>query len=572
MEVSQKNRWVLKPQAEINSIKLLTSELNVDPKIAELLVLKGIYSFNEARDFFRPKLEQLHSPFLMKDMDKAVSRIIKAIEAKEQVMIYGDYDVDGTTSVSMMYQFLTSLTDNVTHYIPDRYTEGYGVSFQGIQYAIDNDIALIISLDCGIKAIEKIKIAKEANVDFIICDHHLPGDVIPEALAILDPKQQDCQYPYKELSGCGVGFKLIQAICEKKSLSEKAYLQYLDLVVVSIAADIVPITGENRILAYYGLKKLEENPNVGLKTLLNNYSKLNFTISDIVFKIAPKINAAGRIEHADLAVNLLTSKNQNTAEQIAKEIEGLNVERKTLDADVTHEALLQIIENQEENDSTTVVYGKDWHKGVLGIVASRLTEKYYRPTIVFTESNGKMVASARSIKGYSVYDAIDRCSTHLEQFGGHKYAAGLTMNPKKYSLFKQAFEADVKNTISHALLTPQIEIDIELNLEDITPKFNRILKQFAPFGPQNMRPVFLTKKVFDSGYAKVMGNEGKHLRLNVYQEGARNMVAAVGFGLGDYLPFIQSGKSFDIVYTIEENDWQGKSHLQLNIKDIHTYA
>ncbi len=571
MEISQKNKWVLKPEAETDNINRLVSELNVDPKIAELLVIKGIYTFEAARDFFRPKLEKLHSPFLMKDMDLAVSRIIKAIETEEKIMVYGDYDVDGTTSVSMMYQFLSSLTTHVTHYIPDRYTEGYGVSFQGIDYAIDNDIALIISLDCGIKAIEKVKKAKDAGVDFIICDHHLPGDIIPEALAILDPKQEDCPYPYKELSGCGVGFKLIQALCEKKSLSKEACLQYLDLVAVSIAADIVPITGENRILAYYGLQKLEKEPNVGLKALLSNYPKLNFTISDIVFKIAPKINAAGRIEHADLAVSLLTSQNQEGAEQIAREIEGLNVERKSLDADVTQEALIQIVENNEENNATTVVYGENWHKGVLGIVASRLTEKYYRPTVVFTESNGKMVASARSVKGYSVYDALDRCSIHLEQFGGHKYAAGLTMSPEKYVLFKEAFEEDVKNTIPNALLTPQIEIDTELNLEDITPKFNRILKQFAPFGPKNMRPVFLTQKVFDSGYAKVMGNEGKHLRINVYQEGARNMITAVGFGLGDYLPLIQNNKPFDIVYTIEENYWQGKSYLQLNIKDIHLY-
>ncbi|APD07186.1 single-stranded-DNA-specific exonuclease RecJ [Flavobacteriaceae bacterium UJ101] len=567
MEISQKNRWVLKPEVESTVIKHLMNELKVDAKMAELLALKGIHTFDAAHNFFRPSLERLHDPFLMKDMSIAVSRILKAINEKEHIMIYGDYDVDGTTSVSMMYMFISSLSKNVTHYIPDRYAEGYGVSFQGIQYAIDNDISLIISLDCGIKAVDKVKMAQDSLIDFIICDHHLPGEIMPEAKAILDPKQKDCEYPYKELSGCGVGFKLIQAICKELSLPNNVYEQYLDLVAVSIAADIVPITDENRILAYYGLKKLKEDPNIGLEALLLNFDKPDFTISDVVFKIAPKINAAGRIEHADLAVHLLTSKNYDEVEKIARQIRGLNTERKTLDADVTQEALVQIVENNEENNAASVVFGKNWHKGVLGIVASRLTESYYRPTLVFTESNGKMVASARSVKGYNVYDALDHCSEYLEQFGGHKYAAGLTMASEQYPLFKKAFEEEVKKTIPKSLLIPQIEIDTELKLVDVTPKFNRILKQFAPFGPQNMRPVFLTKNVFDSGYAKAIGNENKHLKMNLYQEGARNIFQAIGFGLGSYLPQIKN-KPFDIVYTVEENYWQGKSHIQLNIKDI----
>ncbi|MFV0530464.1 MAG: single-stranded-DNA-specific exonuclease RecJ [Flavobacteriales bacterium] len=567
MEINQKNKWVLKPKADTTTVEQLASELSVGTKIAELLILKGIQTFDDAYHFFRPKLEKLHNPFLMKNMDTAVSRIIKAVNNGENMMIYGDYDVDGTTSVSMMYRFISSLSKNVMHYIPDRYLEGYGVSFQGIQHAIDHNVSLIISLDCGIKAVDKVKKAKDSFIDFIICDHHLPGDVLPDAIAILDPKQKDCNYPYKELSGCGVGFKLIQAICTKLQLPDDLYKQYLDLVTVSIAADIVSITGENRILAYYGLKKLKEKPNLGLKALSTYCNKPDFTISDIVFKIAPKINAAGRIDHADLAVDLLTSEDQNHVEQTVKIIGELNSERKTLDADVTQEALSQIIENQEEKNAASVVFGKNWHKGVLGIVASRLTESYYRPTIVFTESNGKMVASARSVKGYNVHDALKHCSEFLEQFGGHKYAAGLTMNPKQYSLFKKTFEEHVKKTISKSSLIPQIEIDTELALEDIHPKFNRILKQFAPFGPQNMRPVFLTRNVFDSGYAKEIGNDKKHLRMNVYQEGARNIFKAVGFGLGNYLPYIKN-KPFDIVYTIEENYWQGKSYLQLSVKDI----
>ncbi len=567
MEKSQKNKWVLKPKADKVIVERLVNELKVASNIAKLLVLKGIHSFEEAHVFFRPTLEKLHSPFLMKGMKLAVSRIIKAINEDENILIYGDYDVDGTTSVSMMYRFISSLTENVTHYIPDRYSEGYGVSSQGIQYAIDNEISLIVSLDCGIKAVDKVKMAQDASIDFIICDHHLPGAILPDATAILDPKQKDCEYPYKELSGCGIGFKLIQALCLELNLSNELYEEYLDLVAVSIAADMVPITGENRILAHYGLKKLKKDPILGLKALLVHFNKPDFTISDIVFKIAPKINAAGRIGHADLAVNLLISQDQNYADQIARKIGGLNVERKTLDANVTQEALNQIIDNEEENHSTTVVFGKDWHKGVLGIVASRLIENYYRPTIVFTESNGKMVASARSIKGYNVYNALEHCSAFLEQFGGHKYAAGLTMNPEQYSAFKKAFEKQVKETIPQSLLTPQIEIDIELSLEDIQSKFNRILRQFAPFGPRNMRPVFLTRNVFDSGYAKEIGNEGKHLTMNVYEKGARNILKAIGFGLGYYLPYIKN-KPFDIVYTVEENYWQGKSYLQLNIKDI----
>ncbi len=568
MEKNQKNRWDLKARADDSIIDHLKEVLNLETKIAEILAMKGVETFDDARNFFRPKLDNLYDPFLMKDMQIAVYRVIKAIQEKQRFMIYGDYDVDGTTSVSMMYMFISSLTSNVTRYIPDRYSEGYGVSQQGIEYAIDNEIDLIISLDCGIKAVDKIKLAKDSNIDFIVCDHHLPGEKLPEATAILDPKQDDCLYPYKELSGCGVGFKLIQAICIELDLPSKKYEEYLDLLAVSIAADIVPITDENRILAFYGLKKLKENPNIGLSVLLSGFEKPEYSISDIVFKIAPKINAAGRIKHADLAVELLISNDESEAQKTAWKIGGLNTERKSLDADVTDQALNQIVENKESNNSATVVYGEDWHKGVLGIVASRLTDNYYRPTLVFTKSRGKMVASARSVKGYNVYDALDRCSDYLEQFGGHKYAAGLTMLPENYTSFKKAFEQDVRMTIPKTLLIPQIDIDTELNFYDINQKFNRILKQFAPFGPLNMRPVFLTKNVYDTGYAKCIGKDGKHIKLSLYQEGPRNIINAIGFGLGSYLPLIKN-KPFDIVYSIEENYWQGKSHLQLNIKDIH---
>jgi len=560
--------WELKAKFSRDSIKSLSRKLNdIDDKIAELLLSKNIDTFKKARAFFRPDLSQLHDPFLMKDMQKAVPRIVRAINEKENILVYGDYDVDGTTSVAMMFMFLLRLTKNAAYYIPDRYKEGYGISNEGIQYAIDNEISLIISLDCGIRAIEKIKRAQTASIDVIVCDHHLPGEILPDAFAILDVKQPDCSYPYKELSGCGVGFKLIQALCRQLNLADENYLYYIDLVAVSIAADIVPITGENRVLAHYGLKKLKDNPNIGLSKLLSEFDAPCVTISDVVFKIAPKINAAGRIEHASLAVELLCTKDSEQVKVMTEVINNLNVKRKKLDAEITQEALNQIIENKEDHHFTSVVYNKNWHKGVLGIVASRMIEHYYRPTIVFAKSHDKMVASARSVKGFNIYEALCRCSKYLVQFGGHKYAAGLTLYPEHYAAFKEVFEQEVHSTLPKSLLTPKIVIDIELDFVEITPKFLRVLKQFAPFGPGNMNPVFLTKKVFDTGYAKKIGNDQKHLKMNLKQLSTEYPLSAVGFGLGHILESIQ-GKSFDMVYTIEENYWQGVRQLQLNIKDI----
>lgn len=569
MEIKHpKHNWILKPQPEAKHIAQLANELSVSDVLAKLLIQKGVSTFEEAKLFFRPSLENLHNPFLMKDMQKAVDRIIQAIENKENILVYGDYDVDGTTSVAMMYSFLQQFTEHITYYIPDRYHEGYGVSTQGIQYAIDNEIKLIISLDCGIKSEDKVAMAAENGIDFIICDHHLPGETLPNAIAILDPKQADCNYPFDELSGCGVGFKLIQALCKTLDLPNEKYEEYLDFVAVSTAADIVPLTDENRILTYFGLRKLEENPAIGLKVLMQQHNENQaFTVSDIVFKIAPKINAAGRIHHAHLAVKLLISKNEDEAIELAKEIGILNSERKDLDSNVTQEALEQIIQNQEEKNKTTVVLGKNWHKGVLGIVASRLTDTYYRPTIVFTESKGLLVASARSVKNFSIYDALEACSPYLEQFGGHKYAAGLTMKMEHYEDFKNAFEQYVSQNITPSALVKSLEINTEIKLSEINDKFIRILKQFAPFGPKNMRPVFLATNVWDTGYGRTIGNEDNHLKINLFQEGTHETFPAVGFGLGEYFPYIQN-RPFDIVFTIDENHWQGKTFLQLMIRDI----
>jgi len=560
-------RWTVKPLPNPEKVQELQQALGVEKAIATLLAQRGIETFEEAK-FFRPSLKDLHDPFLMKDMDKAVARIEQALAEGENILVYGDYDVDGTTSVALMSSYLKTRTPQIATYIPDRYAEGYGVSYQGIDYAADNDITLIIALDCGIKAIEKVAYAKEKGVDFIICDHHRPGKEIPNAVAVLDPKREDCEYPYKELCGCGVGFKLIQALEEKIGNPVETLMPFFDLIATAIGADIVPITGENRVLAYHGLHVINTLPRSGFKAILNQVKKETLTITDVVFIIAPRINAAGRMKHGLHAVQLLVEENEKLAEKYAAEIEAYNAERKDADRTITEEALQLIEELKEQERFTTVVYGEHWHKGVIGIVASRLTETYYRPTLVFTKSGNKLAASARSVKGFDVYNALEACTEHIEQFGGHKYAAGLTLDESCYDAFKKKFEEVVSQSIDQKLLTPEINADLELNLKAITPKFYRILKQFAPFGPGNMTPVFLTQHLTDTGYGKAVGQTQDHLKCSVQQLPDNNFIGAIGFNLGDKLPLIQHKKPFDAVYSIDENEWNGKVSLQLKLRDI----
>ncbi|WP_274474957.1 single-stranded-DNA-specific exonuclease RecJ [Mangrovimonas aestuarii] len=562
-------RWTIKPKPDSEKVKHLQDTLQVPSVVASLLMQRGIDNFESARDFFRPSLDHLHDPFLMKDMDKAVARIEQALEKGERILVYGDYDVDGTTSVSLMSTYLKTLSDEVASYIPDRYAEGYGISYQGIDFAYDNEFTLIVALDCGIKAIDKIAYAKEKGIDFIICDHHRPGDTIPDAVAVLDPKREDCNYPFDELCGCGVGFKLIQALASQRGNSVETLIPYLDLVATAIGADIVPITGENRILAYHGLKVINSNPRPGIRAIIEQTKKDKLTITDVVFIIAPRINAAGRMEHANRAVTLLTETDYNLAASYAVDIDSFNSDRREADQQITVEALEQIEELNEQERYTTVVYNENWHKGVIGIVASRLTETYYRPTLVFTKSGDKLAASARSVKGFDVYNALEACSEHIEQFGGHKYAAGLTLLPENYDAFKQAFEEVVKNTIDEQLLTPEITVDTEINIEDITPKFYRILKQFAPFGPGNMSPVFMTDDLIDTGYGKCVGEDDKHLRITVTQPPEyNNPLVCIGFGLGEKVNLIENKAPFKAVYSIDENHWNGSVSLQLKLKDI----
>jgi len=560
-------RWTLKPKPSEDKVKLLGQALNVNDFVATLLVQRGIQTFEEARRFFRPTLADLQNPYLMKDMDKAVERIELAIENQENILIFGDYDVDGTTAVSLVSSYLKTYYPNIATYIPDRYDEGYGISFKGIDYADDNGFSLIIALDCGIKSIDHVAYAKERNIDFIICDHHRPGAFLPEAVAVLDPKREDCSYPYDELCGCGIGFKLIQALGENRNQTIEDLTSYLDLVATAIAADIVPMTGENRILAYFGLQVINSDPRPGIKALIHQIKKKTLDITDVVFIIAPRINAAGRIKHGNHAVELLSEFNFEQAQQFASEIEAYNSKRKDLDKQITKEALLQIEENQEKERFTTVVFQEDWHKGVIGIVASRLIETYYRPTLVFTKSGDKYAASARSVKGFDVYNALESCSEHLEQFGGHMYAAGMTLLEENYQTFKDAFEKEVEETIPPELLIPEISIDAEINFEDITPKLMRILQQFEPFGPQNMTPVFLTKNLIDTGYAQRLGADKEHLKLFVRQNNAEG-IAAIGFGLGNKMDLTTHNQSFEAVYCIDENEWNGKTSVQLRLKDI----
>lgn len=561
-------RWTLKPKPKSEKVDALADALNVPKNIAYLLVQREIESYEEARDYFRPDLRKLHDPFLMKDMDTAVNRIEKAFENEENILVYGDYDVDGTTSVALMSTYLKTLSSNIATYIPDRYEEGYGISYRGIDFAKDNNFSLIIALDCGIKALDKIKYATQKDIDFIICDHHRPGKDIPEAVAVLDPKREDCNYPYKELCGCGIGFKLIQAITQKRGKIFDILLPYLDLVATAIGADIVPITGENRILAYHGLHIINTLPRPGFKAMIAQIKKEKLTITDVVFIIAPRINAAGRMEHALRAVDLLTETDQERVREMADGIDTFNTNRKEADHRITEEALQQIEVAQEQDRFTTVVFQEDWHKGVIGIVASRLTETYYRPTLVFTKSGKKLAASARSVRGFDIYNALEACSDHIEQFGGHKYAAGLTLKEEHYEAFKQKFEEVVSHTIDKKLLHPELTVDKELNLSDLTPKFYRIIKQFAPFGPGNMSPVFLTKNLVDTGYAKPVGQEGKHLKCTVRQVGYPSFIGAIGFNLGSKIDQVTETKQFDAVYSIDENVWNGKVSLQLKLRDL----
>lgn len=562
-----KNLWVLKPKPADVSVELLMNEVRLPSALACILAQRGIDSFEKARNYFRPSLENLYNPYLMKDMDKATERILKAIDSKENILVYGDYDVDGTTAVAMMYDFLKSVYENVSYYIPDRYTEGYGISFQGIDFAQDNGFSLIIALDCGIKAGPKIDYAAEKNIDFIICDHHLPGENLPKAVAVLDPKRNDCGYPFKELSGCGVGFKLIQAIAEKLNLSKESVFDYLDLAVVSIAADIVPIVDENRTLAYFGLEKLRNAPRTGLASLISEEQRKRADISCIVFSIAPKINATGRLEHASQSVELLISNDSENIKEYASRISGLNETRKEKDGSVTLEAIRQIKENGEETDFSTVVYNPHWHKGVLGIVASRLTDTYYRPTLVLTDGNdGEISGSARSVKDFNLYEVIDACSDLLIRYGGHKFAAGLTLKKENYPLFKSRFEQLVKEKIKPSQQQPNIDIDTEIRFSEIDSRFLRLLKQLAPFGPENMTPVFLTKNLI-GGNIREMGKEGEHLRLTLYEESSRTEMPAVAFCMGHLAKDFQY-RRFDAVYSIEENHWKGNTYLQLNLRDV----
>ena len=564
--------WKLKPKEDAQKVFHLSKALGVSKVNCSLLVRRGIETFEHAKTFFRPQLTMLHDPFLMKDMDKAVTRLISAISSNERIRVYGDYDVDGTTSVSMMFRFLKSQSAKCDYYIPDRDREGYGLSYEGIDSALEKGITLMITLDCGIKAIEKIAYAQSKGLDVIVCDHHLPGKILPVAHAVLDPKRKDCNYPFNELCGCGVGFKLIQAYLHRSNLDDKIAYAYLDLVAVAIGADIVPMVGENRVLAFYGLKLLNENPRIGMKALMREHKRFGtMTITDVVFTIAPRINAAGRMKHAHNAVRLLIEEDESQAIKTANEIEAFNTERRGHDQRIAQEALSQIQTLQEEDRASTVVYHPEWHKGVIGIVASRLIETYYRPTVVFTKSKGKLTASVRSVKGFDVYSALEACQEHIEQFGGHKYAAGLTIKEEHYENFKKAFENVVNETLSEECKTEVLEVDEELQFSDITLNFYNILKQFEPFGPENRAPLFVTRRVIDRGNSKTVGAENDHLKLHVCTEKERGSeMNGIAFNMGTYAEYISKGLSFDICYSIEENEWKGNLSIQLSVKDIKT--
>jgi len=577
-------RWVLKNIPDNEVVEQLSKELNINHVLTGLLVQRGINTFESARSFFRPQLSELHDPYLMKDMDKAVARLEKARDTGEKIMVYGDYDVDGTTAVSIVYSFLKNHHKKADFYIPDRYEEGYGISYKGIDHAVSSGHTLLISLDCGIKAVEKVEYANEKGLDIIICDHHRPGDTVPDAVAVLDPKQDDCNYPFKDLSGAGVGFKLIQAVSKSWGIPIEKTYHYLDLVAISIAADVVAMVGENRMLSYYGLQNLNKSPRTGIKYLLKSagvdkkvslgkehYFKKMITVSDLVFLLGPRINAAGRIDSATDSVRLLISNNKEYAAKLGKQINDLNTTRRELDSNITTDALKMLDDDANlENKKATVVYQEDWHKGVVGIVASRLIDKHYRPTIVLTKADNLITGSARSVKNFDIYDAIDSTNHLLENFGGHTYAAGLSLKPENLDKFIDAFNSYAEKHITEEMLIPEIEIDAELFISDINFKFYKILKQFAPFGPGNMSPTFMTSNVIDTGYAKLVGKkENKHLKFSVvHPDRTGNPIPAIAFNQGHLLEEMEKGKPFSICYHIDENTWLGNTSLQLRVLDI----
>ncbi len=570
--MATEKKWIVKEQGNPAEVRSLSAELNIDQVLANLLVQRGITTARQAREFFRPNLSKLHDPFLMKDMDKAVERLDRAISAEEKILIYGDYDVDGTTAVALMYTFIRNYNPNVEYYIPDRYDEGYGISYKGIDWGAENGYTLIIALDCGIKAVEKVEYAAEKGIDVIICDHHLPGEKIPPAYAILDPKQADCKYPFDDLSGCGVGFKLVQAYAKVKNLPFEWVESFLDLVVVSISADLVSMTGENRILAYYGLQRLNASPSKGLQSIikLSGLENHKITIDDIVFKIGPRINAAGRMESGRTAVHLLVSRNDEEARNIGAAINTHNNERKYIDKEITREAIESVKKLKDfHTRKSTIVFDPKWHKGVVGIVASRLVEAFYRPTIVLTESNGFITGSARSIAGFDLYEAIENCSEYLENFGGHMYAAGLTMKRENLESFTEKFEKVVAAKIDESILTPVVTIDTYLDFKQITPKFFQILKQFQPFGPGNLSPVFITENVYDNGNGRLVGMGNGHMKLELIQEDEPyRHFSAIAFNKAEHFEHLHAGNPVDICYSIAENYYRGIANIQLRVKDI----
>lgn len=562
-------RWVRKPQADQELVNAFSKELNIHPVLAQMLIQRGHDTFEKAKVFFRPTLDMAHDPFLMKDMDRAVDRIEQAMAQSEKILVYGDYDVDGTTAVALVYTYLHKQYKNVDFYIPDRYAEGYGISTTGIDWAHDNGFTLIIALDCGIKSLEKIDYAKEKGIDFIICDHHRPGNELPNAYAVLDPKRNDCEYPYKELSGCGVGYKLIQALSQKNQQDPEELHAYLDLVAISIAADIVPITGENRILAYFGLQSLNKKPRPGIQAILNlSGFKGSISVNEVVFSIAPRINAAGRMASGRQAVELLIAQTDQEAKKLGDDIDQNNTKRKGLNESITKDALDLIKEDAGFNNrKSTVLFNPTWNKGVIGIVASKLTDEFYRPTIILTESNGMVSGSARSVKDFDVYNAIEQCSDLLEQFGGHMYAAGLTLKPENVELFMERFEEVVSSTIEDHMLTREIEIDEYVRLDDLTAGFYSVLKQFAPFGPGNLSPVFVSENVVDKGSARIVGNNHLKLVLRHHREG-NAAFDGIAFQMGKLYDGVVSKRPFHVCYHLEENNFRGRTTLQLNVKDI----
>ncbi len=568
----KEREWRLKDPADPEKVAQLSAELGIDPVLASLLVTRGVQTFEEARSFFRPNLDALHDPFLMKDMSNAVERLEKAISQNEKILVYGDYDVDGTTAVALVFSFIRRLTSFVDFYIPDRYDEGYGVSQKGIDWAAENGFSLIITLDCGIKAIDKVAYAKSKGIDVIICDHHLPEQELPQAVAVLDPKREDCNYPFDDLSGCGVGFKLVQAFSQRNGIPFETLVPLLDLLVVSIASDLVTVIGENRILAHFGLKRLNEQPRVGLQAMINlaNLEPGHITIDDIVFKIGPRINAAGRMESGRLAVQLLTAEDAPTAMSVGTKINDNNNERKNIDREITKEALEMVQKGTCcTSNNAVIVYGPDWNKGVVGIVASRLVEAFYKPAFVLTRSNGFVTGSARSVRGFDLYDAISSCADLLENYGGHIYAAGLTMKEENLPEFTARIDKYVSTHITAEMATPVIDVDSEINFSQITPKFFRVLKQFQPFGPGNGSPVFLTKNVYDDGNGRKVGPGGQHLKLELIQESQPyHQIAAIAFNMADSFEHIRNGNPVDVCYSIVENYYRGNSTIQLRIKDI----